>query len=93
MIGPFIQSTIDWYKDCNIKNIIFSTSEDVKSFQVVLHLLTKSPLEEGIWNENNHLQAIKSGLEIINDDTLVIKTRSDQRIFNETAFTAIEIFT
>ena len=88
----FIQSTIDWYKDCGIKNIIFSTSEDVKSFRGCITLVTKSPLEKGIWNENNHLQAIKSGLEIINDETLVIKTRSDQRIFNETAFTAIKYF-
>ena len=86
----FIQSTIDWYKNCGIKNIIFSTSEDVKSFRGCITLVTKSPLEEGIWNENNHLQSIKSGLEIINDDSLVIKTRSDQRIFNETAFTVIK---
>ena len=86
----FIQTTINWYKDCGIKNIIFSTSEDIKSFKGCTTLVTKAPLEEGVWNENNHLQTIKKGLEIINDDALVIKTRSDQRIYNETAFAVIK---
>ena len=86
----FIQSTIDWYSDCGIKNIIFSTSEDIKSFKRCTTLVTKSPLEVGLWNENNQLQTIKKALEIINADSLVIKTRSDQRIYNETALTNIE---
>ena len=86
----FIQTTINWYKDCGIKNIIFSTSEDIKSFKGCTTLVTKAPLEEGVWSENNHLQTIKKGLEIINDDALVIKTRSDQRIYNETAFAVIK---
>ena len=88
----FLQSSIDWYYSCGIKNIVVSTSDDIKSFEKCTTIVSKIPFQKGIWNENIHLMTIKNALQNIDDNSLVIKTRSDQRIYNELALTSIKSF-
>ena len=88
----FIQGTINWYRNCGIKNIILSTNSFSKKF---LHCKTISKFEikpKGIWNENNKLENIKNALLHIDDEDLVIITRTDQRIYNEIFLTNIVAF-
>ena len=88
----FIQGTINWYRNCGIKNIILSTNSFSKKF---LHCKTISKFEikpKGIWNENNKLENIKNALFHIDDEDLVIITRTDQRIYNEIFLTNIVAF-
>ena len=88
----FIQGTINWYRNCGIKNIILSTNSFSKKF---LHCNTISKFEikpKGIWNENNKLENIKNALLHIDDEDLVIITRTDQRIYNEIFLTNIVAF-
>tara|TARA_B100000242_G_scaffold265186_1_gene213203 strand:+ start:102 stop:1214 length:1113 start_codon:yes stop_codon:yes gene_type:complete len=85
----FIQETINWYKNCGIKNIILSTTSCPYKF---LNCKTISKFEnkiKGIFNENNKLENIKNALFHIHDDDLVIKTRTDQRIYSEIFLTNI----
>ncbi len=88
----FLQSSIDWYYDCGIKNIVVSSSEYTKPFKKCTTLTIKKTSQKGLWNENNHLMTIKNALEQIDNDSLVIKTRTDQRIYNELALTGIKSF-
>ena len=88
----FLQASIDWYYSCGIKNIVVSTSNDIKSFKNCTTVVSKIPFQKGIWNENIHLMTIKNALQNIDDNCLVIKTRSDQRIYNELALTSIKSF-
>ncbi len=85
----FIQGTIDWYKACGIKNIILTTSQNTKDFKRAYTVVYEKPKIIGLGNENSHLLSIQKGLELINDKDIVIKTRSDMRIFNELAFSSI----
>ena len=85
----FIQGTIDWYNACGISKIIVSTSENIKDFKRATTVVYSKPDVIGLGNENSHLLSIQKGLELINDEDLVIKTRSDMRIFNELALSAI----
>ena len=88
----FIQETINWYKNCGIKNIILSTSSCSDKF---LNCKTISKFEnktKGIFNENNKLENIKNALFHIHNDDLVIKTRTDQRIYSEIFLTNVVDF-
>ena len=87
----FIQETIDWYAACGIKNIILSTSQYTKDFKRAYTVVCKNPKTKGLGNENSHLLSIKEGLELTKDQDIVIKTRTDMRIFNELAFSSIPI--
>ena len=87
----FIQSSINWYKDCGVKNLIFSTTEKITPFKNCKNIIDDKICVKGIWNENNQLKTIKNALNTIDDDALVIKTRSDQRIYNELALTGIDL--
>ena len=87
----FIQETIDWYAACGIKNIILSTSQYTKDFKRAYTVVYKNPKTKGLGNENSHLLSIQEGLELTKDQDIVIKTRTDMRIFNELAFSSIPI--
>ena len=88
----FIQGTINWYKNCGIKNIIFSTNNFSNKFFNCKTISKFESKPQGIWNENNQLENIKNALLYIHDDDLVIKTRADQRIYNEIFLTNIVAF-
>ena len=87
----FIQGTIDWYEACGIKNIILTSSQDTKDFKRAYTIVYKNPKIKGLGNENSHLLSIQEGLKLIKDQDIVIKTRTDMRIFNELALTSIPI--
>ncbi len=87
----FIQSTIDWYEACGIKNIILSTSQYTKDFKRAYTVVYKNPKIKGLGNENSHLLSIQEGLKLTKDQDIVIKTRTDMRIFNELAFSSIPL--
>ena len=87
----FIQGTIDWYEACGIKNIILTTSHPTKDFKRAQTVVYENPKIKGLGNENSHLLSIQEGLKLIKDQDIVIKTRTDMRIFNELAFTSIPI--
>ena len=79
----FIQNTINWYRSCGIKNIIVSTNTPTDKF-FKAHTISKNDEKPpGVWNENNQLETIRNALYEINDNDLVMKTRTDQRIYNE----------
>ena len=87
----FIQGTIDWYEACGIKNVILTSSQDTKDFKRAHTIVYKNPKIKGLGNENSHLLSIQEGLKLIKDQDIVIKTRTDMRIFNELALTSIPI--
>ena len=72
------------------KKIIVSTSDEVKDFKRAETLVYKKPIIKGLFHENNHLSSIQNALQIIdNEADIVLKTRTDMRIFNELALLAI----
>ena len=85
----FVQGTIDWYTACGISKIIVSTSQKTRDFKKATTIIYEQPNKKGLFQENNHLLSIQKALEITNDDDIVIKTRTDMRIFNELALLAI----
>ena len=87
----FIQGTIDWYEACGIKNIILTSSQYTKDFKRAYTVICKKPKIQGLGNENSHLLSIQKGLELTKDQDIVIKTRTDMRIFNELAFSSIPL--
>ena len=87
----FVQGTIDWYDACGISNIIVSTSNRVKDFKRAKTIVYENSKIIGLGNENSHLMSIQKGLDLIQDQDIVLKTRSDMRIFNELALYTIPI--
>jgi len=87
----FIQGTIDWYEACGIKNIILTTSQYTKDFKRAYTVVYENPKIKGLGNENSHLLSIQEGLKLTKDQDIVIKTRTDMRIFNELAFSSIPL--
>ncbi len=85
----FVQATIDWYTACGVSRIIVSTSQNIKDFKRATTVVYSTPNIIGLGNENSHLLSIQKGLNLINENDIVIKTRTDMRIFNELAFSAI----
>ncbi len=85
----FIQGTIDWYSSCGVSRIIVSTSQEIKDFKRAITVVHPKPTVIGLGNENSHLSSIQKALDMIDDEDIVIKTRSDMRIFNELALSAI----
>ena len=51
----------------------------------------ENPKIIGLGNENSHLMSIQKGLDLVQDQDIVLKTRSDMRIFNELALYTIPI--
>ena len=88
----FVQNSINWYVKCGIKNIYVSTNSFTKKFANCITISKNEKKQNGIWNENNHLETIKNALLEINDEDLVIKTRTDQRIYNELFLSNVNIF-
>ena len=88
----FIQETINWYKNCGIKNIILCTNNNSERFFNCKTISNFENKPEGIGTENNKLGYIKNALLQINDNDLVIKTRTDQRIYSEIFLTNIVSF-
>ena len=88
----FIQETINWYKNCGFQNIILSTSFCSDKFLNCKIISKYENKTKGIWNENNILENIKNALLHIPDNDLVIKTRTDQRIYSEIFLTNIHAF-
>lgn len=85
----FIQETINWYRACGIPKIIVTTTDLVQDFKRATTVVYEKPKVLGLGNENSHLLSIRKGLDLIDNNDIVIKTRSDMRIFNELALSAI----
>ena len=85
----FVQSTVNWYKKCGIDNIIVSTNEIEEEFKSAITIINGKTIVKGINNENNEILNIRSALDFIPSNHLVIKTRSDQRVFNELAISGL----
>ncbi len=85
----FIQGTIDWYSSCGVSRIIVSTNQKIKDFKRATTVIHPKPAVIGLGNENSHLSSIQKALDLIDDEDIVIKTRTDMRIFNELALSAI----
>lgn len=85
----FVQETINWYSACGINKIIVTTTDTIKDFKKATTIVYKKPSIIGLGNENSHLLSIQKALSLIEDKDIVIKTRSDMRIFNELALSTI----
>ena len=85
----FVQESINWYKKCGVKEIIVSTNDNVQKFRNAETIISQKAVIAGLGNENNHIITTLGALNIIEDNRLVMKTRSDQRIYNELAISAI----
>ena len=87
----FVQDSVDWYRSCGIENIIVSTNDsNIKINKVEVVTVPKSSIK-GLGNENNHIRTTRSALDQIPEDKLVIKTRSDMRIYSELALANIPL--
>ena len=89
MDREFVQNSINWYSSCGVRQIVVSTNDHVKDFKNADTIVSKRSKILGLGNENNHIKTTKAGLNLIENNKIVIKTRSDQRIFNELAISAI----
>ena len=87
----FVQETINWYKSCGISNIIVATNDSNIKLKNVEVINTPRSSVIGLGNENNHIKTTLAALNQIPQDKLVIKTRSDMRIFNELALANIPL--
>ena len=85
----FLQGSIDWYRSCGINNIIVSSNDKDISLRNANIIYSPKSNIRGLGNENNHLNTTKNALKNIPDNQIVIKTRSDMRIYNELALSAI----
>jgi len=85
----FVQESINWYKKCGVREIVVSTNDKVENFKNALTVICEKSKIIGLGNENNHITTTLGALNNIDDNKLVIKTRSDQRIYNELAISAI----
>ena len=85
----FVKSTIDWYKSCGINNIIVSTNQFEKKFNNANTLVNKKTMFKSLFDENDEILNTKAALEYIPNDHLVIKTKTNQRIMNETVISQL----
>ena len=79
----FVQSTINWYKKCGIDNIIVATNEIEEEFKSAITIINRKTTDKGTDNENNEILNIRAALDFIPSNHLVIKTKTEQRVFNE----------
>ena len=86
----FVQSTVNWYKKCGIDNIIVTTNETEEDFKSAITIINGKTIVEGINNENNEILNIRAALEFIPSNHLVVKTSTEQRVFNELTISALE---
>tara|TARA_Y100000589_G_scaffold117992_1_gene112074 strand:+ start:241 stop:1425 length:1185 start_codon:yes stop_codon:yes gene_type:complete len=85
----FVQESINWYRSCGVNQIIISTNNEVDDFKNAKTIICDKSNIIGLGNENNHITTTINALNHIEDERLVLKTRSDQRIYNELAISAI----
>ena len=86
----FVQSTVNWYKKCGIDNIIVSTNETEEDFKSAITIINDKTIVEGINKENNEILNIRAALDFIPSNHLVVKTSTEQRVFNELTISALE---
>lgn len=83
----FVAETIRWYRKCGITKIFVSSDTLIppEIQNLTDHIYCGGSLLDkiSIWNENEHLRSVQYGLRFVNDSDIVLKTRSDQRIYDE----------
>ncbi len=86
----FVQSTVNWYKKCGVNNIIVSTNAIEEEFKNAITIINKKSKVKGINNENNEILNIRAALDFIPSNHLIIKTKTQQRIFNELTISGLQ---
>ena len=86
----FVQSTVHWYKKCGIENIIVSTNEIEEKLNSAITIVNGKEIVKGISNENNEILNIKAALDFIPSNHLIIKTKTEQRVFNELTISGLQ---
>jgi len=93
----FVYETVKWYKKCGIQKIVVSTETrltkaEVNTLSEISQLFTLAkPLSKGVWNENSQMNTTHVAVEYLQSIGLeyAVKTRTDQRIYNEFSFSHI----
>ena len=85
----FIQESINWYRSCGIKNIIVATGDNIDHFNNAETIVIAQNSIKEKSKENNDILEINAALKTISKNNIILKTNSDQRIFNELAISAL----